>query len=71
MIAEKTIPKSVTILKRTSILLVLILCGLSVFDLGMKITNENEIKVSMNAMNSGYLLSFYLSKVNYYTDFLI
>lgn len=57
LISERTVPKSVNILNRTTLLLILILCGISGFDLGMKITNESDAEEGMNAINSGYMLA--------------
>ena len=57
LISERSVPKSVKILSRTALLLILILGGISGFDLGMKITNETDASEGMNAINSGYMLA--------------
>jgi len=55
MISEKTVPKSIKILTRTVLLLILILVTLSSYDLGFKLTNESDISEGLNAIHYGYI----------------
>ncbi|KAL4485750.1 hypothetical protein ABPG72_012290 [Tetrahymena utriculariae] len=70
LISEKTIPKKIKILNRTALLLLLILCGLSAYDLGFKTSNESTVTEGLEAIQSGYILSKTLSTSIYYSNML-
>ncbi|KAL4466115.1 hypothetical protein ABPG74_004352 [Tetrahymena malaccensis] len=70
LISEKTVPKKIKILNRTALLLLLILCGVSAYDLGFKVSNENTVNEGLEAIQSGYVLSETLSTSIYYSNML-
>ncbi|EAR83936.2 PAS domain S-box protein (macronuclear) [Tetrahymena thermophila SB210] len=70
MISEKTEPKSILILKRTVLLLLIILMTLAIVTLVLKIQQQSDIQEGVNAINDSTIQISFIEQVNYYTRLL-
>ncbi|KAL4459259.1 hypothetical protein ABPG73_001296 [Tetrahymena malaccensis] len=70
MISEKTEPKSILVLKRTVLLLLIILMTLAIVTLVLKIQQQTDIQEGVNSINDSTTQISFIEQVNYYTRLL-
>lgn len=70
MISEKTVPKSIKILKRTVIVLLLIICVLSAVEFSYRIGQKGDINEGVEAIYNSYMRHNIMADVNYISRYI-
>ncbi|KAL4450352.1 hypothetical protein ABPG74_009058 [Tetrahymena malaccensis] len=67
LISEKTVPKSISILKKTVISLIIVILVLSGVELSFKLSQGNEISTGFNSIFTSYQRTDIMADVNFYS----
>ncbi|KAL4478284.1 hypothetical protein ABPG72_016596 [Tetrahymena utriculariae] len=67
LISEKTVPKSISILKKTVISLIIVILVLSGVELSFKLSQGNEISTGFNSIFISYQRTDIMADVNFYS----